>query len=474
MPTRSLADDQSEPQVAARVAEKGQAQYWTVESGRLLVGRTLAELVGAMRRPTLSMGALSAMAGGRGGIWLSPFEGVQRLTFGHELLVTGGSVRVRRWFRPEDAAHSTEPPAEVIGRAIADAVEQATAGVREATVALSGGLDSTILLAVAAGNARLRQGLRAYCAVPDPECAVPVPGRNADEWPSASATADLVGVPVKRLVNDGWNWLDVADEIHARALGPILVAANLWWLRRLEREAARKGHRVILTGQSGNASFSHGWRARPPRVSAAGTRRIPARRQLLELLSTSGRRSQRSVLLPGISAEIPEHILDMDPWTRWCLAEPPASAAGPWTGADVVWKDPLGSPRVIAAAMSLPESAWGAKASDRALARQVGVDLIPEQVRRNDVRGIQGSDLPGMVLRHADAYRSAVRRVCDSESAQGFLDVRTLWDGQRLLRGDLKSAQVFSRRYVRPLAVGLFAAWWDERNRVSATNTRCG
>lgn len=451
----------------ARVEEKGHARYWTVEAGRLLVGQSLAEVVGGMRRPRLSVGALSAMAGAKVSIWLTPYEGVHRLTFGHELHLTSTGPQVRRWFHPEQVATTSEDPAAVMRRAITGAIESATREVRGATVALSGGLDSTILLALAALDPRLGGNVHAYCAVPDPSCTTPVPGRTADEWSAAAAAAELAGIPAGRLTDDGFNWLDSADEFHARNLSPVLAAPNLWWLRRLEDQAVSNGHRVILTGASGNATFSHGRLHRMRPLLADGTHEQPARRTSLRVaLRGRLRRSPPRAILPGIRVNMPEHILEMDPWTRWCLAEPPASANGPWTGANVVWKDPLGSPEVIAAAMSLPASAWGTSVSQRALARQVGVGLIPEHVRLNQVRGIQGTDLPGMMLRHANSYRSAVDRVSASESARQFLDTRVLRRGVDLLlvHGDLASAGVFMRTYLRPLAVGLFAAWWDENH----------
>jgi hypothetical protein len=160
---------------------------------------------------------------------------------------------------------------------------------------------------------------------------------------------------------------------------------------------------------------------------------------------------------------MPDHVLAMDPWTRWCLVEPFSTAGRPGAGPGVKWKDPLGSARVITAAMSLPAAAWGAKGSDRVIARQVGRGLIPEHVRLSRVRGIQGADMPGVLLAHADAYAAAVDRVAQSPSAREFLDTRVLSRSVALLRADLNSARVFRQHYLRPLAVGLFAAWWDDR-----------
>lgn len=457
---------------SVRVEAKGQARYWTIQQGKVIVGRTLPELLASMPDPRLSPGALAAMAGSRASIWLSPFQDVHRLTFGHELRVTPSGPRISRWLRTETTPEMQGEPAEVMREAIRRSIEEATRGHAGATFALSGGLDSTTLLALAARDDVLRTDLRAYCAVPDPQSAVHVRGRLTDEWPYASSVAAASGVNVQRLVNAGADWLDSADDFHARNLMPILVPANLWWLRQLEHEAVRHGHRIILTGQSGNATFSNGRPQAPPPLLPDGTWQVDtSTRQVVRTLRNALRRSPPSPVRPGLPVQIPDHVLDMEPWIRWCLVEPPAGAHGPWTGADVEWLDPLGSAQVIRAAMSLPAQAWGGRGSDRALARQVARDHVPDHVRLSGVRGIQGADMPGMLLAHADSYVEAVDRVRQSPSAREFLDTDVLARSLSLLRGDLRSARVFQHHSLKPLAVGLFAAWWDSTSARAARSS---
>lgn len=192
------------------------------------------------------------MAGSRASVWLSPFQDVHRLTFGHELRVTPSGPRISRWLRTETTPEMHREPAEVMREAIRRAIEEATSGHAGATFALSGGLDSTTLLALAARDDVLRTGLRAYCAVPDPQSAVHVRGRLTDEWPDASSVAAASGVNVQRLVNPGSDWHDAADDIHERNLMPILVPANLWWLRRArarDRSARPSDHPHRAVGQ---------------------------------------------------------------------------------------------------------------------------------------------------------------------------------------------------------------------------------
>lgn len=450
-----------------RVESKGEQRFWTCAGSDIIVGSTLPEVVRSITDPQLSFGALAAAASPRASLWLTPFEGVHRLTFGHELRATSAGPRVTRWFMPEAETPTTSEPAAVMRRAISNAIETATQGHEGGVVALSGGLDSTVVLALAQRNPRLRAGLRAYCAVPEPSCIAAVPARIADEWPAAAAVAEHVGVPVEAMSGHvDFNWLDVADEYHARHFAPVKAVANMWWLRQLEEQAVHRGTPLILTGQSGNATFSNGRRnaLRPLRPDGFWEAQTSSKRMKAALRRVA-RRHPAPVARPGIPVHMPDHVLDMDPWTRWCLAEPPVPGVGPWTGADVTWCDPLGSAEVIAAAMSMPDDAWGEQRDDRLLAREVGRGLIPEVVRLNRVRGVQGADMPGVMQRYIDSYVEAVERVSSSESARQFLDVRVLTSALSLLRGDLRAARVFRRHYLKPLAAGLFAAWWDDQRR---------
>lgn len=448
-----------------RVEAKGQARYWTLEDGKVLVGRDLPTLIATMKRPSLSPTALFAMAAGRASIWLSPFDGVNRLTFGHELRVTPAGPRVTRWLRPDESGPVAGEPAILMREAIAGAIGDAAGGQASAAVALSSGLDSTVVLALAARNSQLRDRLLAFCATPAAGSVPEIKGRRSNEWPAAVSVADRAGVRAECLVNSGnFNWLDATDDFHRRNLMPVLTAANLWWLRTLEVEAMASGHRVILTGQSGNATFSNGLPRAPQPLRPDGTHEVASRtRDVLSRLRRDGLRHPPSALRPGLVVRMPEHVLEMDAWTRWCLAEPPAPERGPWSGADVTWKDPLGSAAVVRLAWSLPSSVWG---DDRDLARRVARGLVPERVRLDPVRGIQGVDLPAMILRHADSYVAAIDRVCMSPSAAQFLDAHVLRGSAAMLRGGLRSAAAFQRHYLRPLAVGLFAAWWDEQGPV--------
>jgi hypothetical protein len=136
---------------------------------------------------------------------------------------------------------------------------------------------------------------------------------------------------------------------------------------------------------------------------------------------------------------------------------------GPWTGSTVQWSDPLGSERVIRAAMSSPPNVWSAESGRRALAREVSRGLLPDVVVDSRLIGKQGADLPHLIHTRADQYERAIERLCESPSAATFLNLEALRRSVPLLHESDQTAQVWADHYLGALSVGLFAAWWDER-----------
>jgi asparagine synthase (glutamine-hydrolysing) len=503
------ADADGPARVDIRVERKGYGRYWTMVAGQLRHGESLPELLAQLpASPQLDVGRLHAMAAGRGGIWLTPYAGIQRLTFGHRLRWRPGEApQITRWFTPED-----EPVAapgsgvDQLRAAIRDAVVEEVEGADGCSVAMSGGLDSPTVAVVAAEvlGARSRGVHRspvlALCASPQPGTPPTGTAKVADDWSAASAVGDRVaGLDVRRLVNQGMvGPLDFADDFHVRWAMPVSAPANLWWLRESESVSAREARRVILTGTSGNATFSVGPPGAPGRLLRDGSREAsrahfgvrggvgppgwPARvgrsavwddlrgdgwsgKTRGALLAAMRRRraggSPPSPLRGGIATEMPEHVLAMTPYVRWCLAEPLSAAVGPWSGADVRWADPLGSPQVIRAAFALPADDWTAGGLDRSVARRLTRGMLPDQVRLRRSRGDQSADLPDLIRRDAHRYTAALASFRESPTTAEILDTDVMWASRQLLQGSRADAVAWRMAYLRPFTVALFTTWWD-------------
>ena len=486
-------NDDSE--VDIRVERKGYARYWTMFAGQLRHGASLPELFAQLPEPPpLDVGRLHAMAAGQGGIWLTPYAGVERLTFGHRLTwVSGEPPLIERWFTPED-----EPLAQAgagIDRmrlAIRAAISEELGSEDDCTVAMSGGLDSPTVAAIAAqvlreeGGGAGPAGVLALCASPQQGTPATGAAKVADDWPAARAVGDRIeGLDVRRLTNGGQiGPIDVAEEFHRRWAMPLSAPANAWWLGGVESVASREARRVILTGGSGNATFSVGPPGAPGRLLPDGSREAPSGRSSLLGRTDRARGAGRpgwpdgvsrrvrgalrgrgatlpSPLRAGPAAKMPDHVLAMSPYLRWCLAEAMSPAVGPWTGADVRWADPLGAPQVIRAAFAMPAPEWTADGLDRSVARRMTKGLLPDQVRLRRAKGEQSADLPDLLRRHADRYTDALDSFRGSPTTGKILDTDVMWQSRHLLRGSRADALAWRLNYLRPFTVGLFTAWWD-------------
>jgi hypothetical protein len=308
---------------------KGEARYWTERDGDVWVADSLPELITGTGDHALSPGALAAFADRRGGIWLTPFIGVHRLTFGHRLERTRHGPEVTRWFRPAanlDRRTSQGEAAALMREVIEAEVAVALESDASASVAMSGGLDSTLVAAIAAGVSDPHR-LTAYCsAVAAHRQRIPRPIADSGRSRRRSVTHRYSTV---RLANGSRRLADSVDSFHARHFRSLPAQSNYWWLAAMEEAAMAAGHRIILTGQSGNATLSGGPpHAAPPLLAdgswAAGglrARSLDAIRRLRAGAGAGGGGSWPSPV-PRSAGVDACHVLAMDPWLRWCLADP--------------------------------------------------------------------------------------------------------------------------------------------------------
>lgn len=192
---------------------------------------------------------------------------VRRLEAGHRLHLTGGEVRIDRWWNPETiAVDETATDADTIARfraLVAQAVTDRLAGATQFAVHLSGGLDSSLIAALMVPEMRKR-------GLADP------PGYS---WHLVDAAADPDSEP-------GWS-----EAIRAR-LGLDLFAPELTvdelvalfaqdWTRgpdirnllheaAIQRHANERGVEVILSGWGGDEGASYNGRGYHPWLFATG------------------------------------------------------------------------------------------------------------------------------------------------------------------------------------------------------------
>src|SRR5205085_2633911 len=124
---------------------------------------------------------------------------------------------------------------------------------------LSGGLDSGLVTTGAARELERRgERITAYTSVPA-KGFVPSqrPGGEADDGAYAREVAGSAPNIDHVLVSpDGFCTLDVIPAIHEQSCTPTKSVTNLLWLDPISRRVADRGERVLLMGQTGNATIS--------------------------------------------------------------------------------------------------------------------------------------------------------------------------------------------------------------------------
>lgn len=191
------------------------------------------------------------------------YEGVFRLPPAHAMTITAGGIRVRRYWRLEDAPDvrfgSDQEYIDAFLELFEEAVRCRLRTCRPVGIQLSGGLDSTSVAALAAreldGHGKR---LLAFSSVPKYDTTQAVAShRLGDETAFIRATCQFVG-------NIDLTYI-TADQISPlegirRQLGifqePIHAAANLYWIVALFEAARQHGVGALLNGQGGNDTIS--------------------------------------------------------------------------------------------------------------------------------------------------------------------------------------------------------------------------
>ncbi|HLZ67506.1 MAG TPA: asparagine synthase-related protein [Aliidongia sp.] len=198
------------------------------------------------------------------------FRDVDRLSPGHLAIVTADGLRLERHWTPQVRRLSLADSREY-GEALVEAVDRAVAsrlrGAQDVAAHLSGGMDSSTVVASAARlQAQRGRKVVAFSSVPRQGYDGPDLGdRFGDEGPLAAETAKLYPNVEHVLVRTGDRTpLDGLDRGFLLYDRPILNACNHVWIDEINARAQQRKLQVMLTGDRGNATISYaGWELLP-------------------------------------------------------------------------------------------------------------------------------------------------------------------------------------------------------------------
>jgi hypothetical protein len=386
----------------------------------------------------------------------TPFRGVFRSWAGDTLVLdprTGGISRTP-WCAPETLPPPTRTGERVLleYRDTFDEVVRDLAALTTPLVAtLSGGLDSTYLVASLVRACPAGERVHAYCHSPLPEAgAVPVGCWEPDDLPYARLMAERYPQTIELgvLRNEARvHPLDAAERVFRASGWPVRSPANTVWLNDFDDAVAGHGASLRFVGSHGNATFSADHRypgdgrrswgpgpltsgtawARPWRSGGPLIRQV-VRRAISAWRTGPGREPSiaGAIGLRQVGARGAWTRSTREDYLRWVTGRNTSASASlnPARTPGVLGADPFAARRVIELAAEISPREWNAGGTGRALARRLAVHRVPDAIRTRTTRGGQGQDAWYVIRSDPDRLTEEVAGAVEDPLLVDLLDRR--------------------------------------------------
>ena len=336
---------------------------------------------------------------------------------------------------------------------------------------MSGGLDSTFVVASLIRHATPDNPVHALCHSPHPESGLSTQGRwEPDDYPVAKAMeAAYPGrVVVHRMLTpEDARPLNAAAAASAIRGVPTFNPGNQVWLDHMGQMAAEAGASRLFCGTNGNPAFSYGhtyatgyylrrgdapraWRSlipggqrKPTRatvrtgvlspLAGAMRRRLPppALDRVNRITGRTKRVDYRSLvglghLAPAESVPVP--YMDRGNYLHWLAGRGPLRAAGVFSGSPIPVVDPFATQRLLDLAASITPVEWlRGPGGSRTYARLLGAGRVPDSIRLRSRRGGQGWDEWYLIRNDRDRYYDEVQTLAATPILGGWVDDGVLW-----------------------------------------------
>lgn len=500
--------------VVASSARWEQSILYAVDGRRVVVGLHPAEVILRLPAPpALDLAKLADFVALYDDAERTVYDGIRRVPTGGVLLLTPGRPpHVERWWRPDTEEDRGIRPADA-PKLMRDAVRTAVAASLPAdgdvAATLSGGLDSSMVVGTAAALlAPTGRRIRAMTHRPLPGAADQGSTWVLDDGPDARHLATTVpGVDWEDVVNTDRVTPLTADEwMIRRTWQPPFNPINQVWVNEIVRRAEHGGASLLLTGSSGNATFSRDadgivrelaqrWRigalvrqvrarhraGTPWSEAARSTAREGLPERLLEwtrarrgITRPSGQDQLTTADLPirpelvsdAAMARLPRLDGDLPPdrqaFVDFALSNESRVGMAQCLSASLWWSDPLSDAGVVEVALRLPEEAWIANGWDRGLARAASEGVVPDRIRWRRTFGAQSADIALWVADAEPAYRALLEQLRSSPSVPEFVDLDALEAGIGRGLADPAVATLWQNVYGRAFSLGRFATWYED------------
>lgn len=424
------------------------------------------------------------------------FAEISTVPPGHVLEWSTSRCQLRRWWRPAGADRTPRPDSIEEFRHLL--TESVRSRVRRVTgplgAQLSGGLDSSSVVATAAGLLQIPTELIAYTMEPAPGLRHSIP-RNyvVNEGPLASQTARLLGIR-HELVSHSGSLFDCLAGYARISQEPNHNLINFGWSYEIDRRAVAEGVQVLLVGEKGNASISYG--TPDALFEYLRQRRFVDYLREVRALVNSGASRWRGAIFYSIRELLPKWLGNLGAgWTpktpfhcflrpEWLAPSRELTIGSNYTteglrqdqfemyanndlgvhkkanlarhGIDE--RDPSADRRLIEFALKLPIEEFLKDGTTRRLARRAFAGRLPASVVNNKLRGYQGADWHAKF--DARQARDWVEEISLSSTAGAVIDLQEL---RRALDGADEAAKLaplalrsWGARILGAISVGAF------------------
>jgi len=442
------------------------------------------------------------------------YKNIYRLPPAHKMAVTQERIDVTRyWFlenTPELHLGSDQEYLEAFLDIYTEAVRCRLRSVRPVGVTLSGGLDSSSVVALAARELKKKeQRLSAFSSVPLYDTTGLV-GKNGfgDERPYIEATSRFAGnIDVNYTRAEEMSPLEGIECSLNLLQEPIHAASNMYWIVSLMETAKSKGIGTLLTGQEGNGTIS--WRGNENILSTNNWwqwRKIWTKlkiwRSVRQKTLTQTFKSQ--IIKPLVPTSLLNYFQRIrsgkEPWEnysaikpdfahhfrvseqmiqsghdpyfrpladarkqRYRIIRPGRSIGGTlWqefgAGFDIQVCDPTQDKRIMEFCLSIPDDQYARDGKNRLLIRQSMEGILPPKVQWNSLRGKQAADIGWRVRKNCEQIASGLDMLEKSDLAREYLDIWKMRLVIQALKNQVDTRASFQCETIllRGLMVGLF------------------
>ena len=441
------------------------------------------------------------------------YDGVRQLPAAHSLSVDDEQLNWSRYWQPPTSASRRflcdTDCIDAFGNVFYTAVRRCLDDKKTGAF-LSGGLDSSAVVAVASRQLSRQSQLSTVTSVPRPGFArTPRPGWDIDETGHVETLRSWLG-------NIEPHYIDLAapsplnglEELFPLLDGPVLVPVNRLWMEAIIKAARKRGIEVLLTGQLGNATVSYHGLTWLSQLARQG--RLWQLNRQVNALATANRRSYWSIFrqyvlgplltvswqpyrrpgstaswlsLSAINPALAE-IYDIDgvhrqrqtdsaDWRRRFLTDGSIQTAlrlqQAWRDRyGIELRDPTADLDVIEFCLSIPDNQYLRDGCERYLIRRAMKGFMPDELRWKTRRGEQAPDWSEWLTAGRNELIREIGLLEQSDTAQRCLDLPRL---RRLIEhwpqdGWHRPRQISDYRTVlwRGLTVGRFIRWFENHH----------